>query len=40
MHPHAKIIYGVLGELFKLMTGEGYVPDKRFILYYSDNVKE
>ena len=36
MHPHAEIIYGVLGELFKLMMDEGYVPDKRFILYYLD----
>ncbi|XP_050223513.1 pentatricopeptide repeat-containing protein At3g05340 [Mercurialis annua] len=33
-HPQAEGIYGVLGELFRLMIDEGYVPDKRFILYY------
>ncbi|XP_015570528.1 pentatricopeptide repeat-containing protein At3g05340 [Ricinus communis] len=33
-HPQAEIIYGVLAELFRLMIDEGYVPDKRFILYY------
>lgn len=37
MHPHAEIIYGVLGELFKLMKDEGYVPDHRFILFYLDS---
>ena len=36
MHPQSEIIYGVLAELFRLMTDEGYVPDKRFILYYLD----
>ncbi|KAK9291745.1 hypothetical protein L1049_019695 [Liquidambar formosana] len=36
MHPQAETIYGVLAELFRLMTDEGYVPDKRFILYYLD----
>lgn len=36
IHPQAEIIYGVLAQLFKLMTDEGYVPDKRFILHYLD----
>ena len=27
---------GVLAELFRHMTAEGYAPDKRFILYYLD----
>ncbi|KAM1854717.1 hypothetical protein ACFX14_010511 [Malus domestica] len=36
MHPQAEPIYRVLGELFRLMTDEGYVPDERFILYYLD----
>ncbi|GLT94953.1 hypothetical protein SLE2022_126620 [Rubroshorea leprosula] len=35
-HPRAEAIYGVLLELFGLMLDEGYVPDKRFILYYID----
>lgn len=34
MHPQSETIYAVLAELFRLMTDEGYVPDKRFILYY------
>lgn len=38
MHPQAEIIYTVLAGLFRLMTDEGYVPDKRFILYYLDEV--
>ncbi|KAF3454473.1 hypothetical protein FNV43_RR04920 [Rhamnella rubrinervis] len=36
MHPQVEIIYEVLAGLFRLMTDEGYVPDKRFILYYLD----
>ncbi|GKV08991.1 hypothetical protein SLEP1_g20557 [Rubroshorea leprosula] len=35
-HPQAEAIYRVLLELFGLMLDEGYVPDKRFILYYID----
>ncbi|PQQ06519.1 pentatricopeptide repeat-containing protein [Prunus yedoensis var. nudiflora] len=27
MHPQAEIIYGVLAELYRLMTDEGYVPN-------------
>ncbi|KAF8018110.1 hypothetical protein BT93_H3111 [Corymbia citriodora subsp. variegata] len=34
MHPQSEIIYEVLKELFLLMTDEGYMPDKRFILYH------
>uniref|UniRef100_A0A9I9EB60 Pentatricopeptide repeat-containing protein n=1 Tax=Cucumis melo TaxID=3656 RepID=A0A9I9EB60_CUCME len=37
MHPQTEIIYGVLTELFVLMVDEGYVPDKKFILYYLDD---
>lgn len=33
MHPQAEIIYGVLRELFWQMRDEGYVPDRRFLLY-------
>ena len=36
MHPQAENIYGVLAELFRHLRDEGYVPDKRFILYYLD----
>ncbi|XP_062084748.1 pentatricopeptide repeat-containing protein At3g05340 isoform X2 [Humulus lupulus] len=36
LHPQAEIIYGVLAQLFRLMTDEGYVPNKRFILYCLD----
>ncbi|XP_059648532.1 pentatricopeptide repeat-containing protein At3g05340 [Cornus florida] len=36
MHPQAEIIYGALFELFRHMSDEGYVPDKRFILHYLD----
>lgn len=36
MHPQVEIIYAVLSELFRLMTDEGYVPDKKYILYYLD----
>jgi hypothetical protein len=36
MHPQTEIIYRVLAELLRLMKDEGYVPDERFILYYSD----
>ncbi|XP_023546071.1 pentatricopeptide repeat-containing protein At3g05340 isoform X1 [Cucurbita pepo subsp. pepo] len=35
-HPQADIIYGVLMDLFVLMVDEGYVPDKKFILFYLD----
>uniref|UniRef100_A0A2P2NQ12 Pentatricopeptide repeat-containing protein n=1 Tax=Rhizophora mucronata TaxID=61149 RepID=A0A2P2NQ12_RHIMU len=34
MHPQAEIIYRILVELLGPMLDEGYVPDKRFILYY------
>lgn len=37
MHPQAETIYGVLMELFVFMVDEGYVPDKKFILYYLDS---
>ncbi|XP_075672349.1 pentatricopeptide repeat-containing protein At3g05340 isoform X1 [Castanea sativa] len=36
MHAQSGNIYGVLAELFRHMTAEGYAPDKRFILYYLD----
>ncbi|KAM7481371.1 hypothetical protein LguiB_005954 [Lonicera macranthoides] len=36
MHPQGELIYDVLLELFLHMRDEGYVPDKRFILYYLD----
>lgn len=32
-HPQADYIYQVLGELIAFMIEEGYVPDKRFLLY-------
>ncbi|GLT41433.1 hypothetical protein SLA2020_154990 [Shorea laevis] len=38
-HPQAEAIYEVLFELFGLMLDEGYVPDKRFILYFVDQDK-
>ncbi|KAI4349983.1 hypothetical protein L6164_010516 [Bauhinia variegata] len=34
LHPHADIIYLLLSALLKQMKDEGYVPDKRYILYY------
>ena len=36
MHAQSGNIYGVLVELFRHMTAEGYTPAKRFILYYLD----
>ncbi|KAL5566079.1 hypothetical protein UlMin_029243 [Ulmus minor] len=36
MHPQAENIYAVLAQLLRLMTDEGYVPDKRFVFYYLD----
>ncbi|XP_057960483.1 pentatricopeptide repeat-containing protein At3g05340 [Malania oleifera] len=36
MHSEAEIIYGVLAQLFRVMSDEGYVLDKRFILYCLD----
>ncbi|PON76405.1 DYW domain containing protein [Parasponia andersonii] len=36
LHPQSEIIYGVLAQLFRPMADEGYVPDKKFILYYLD----
>ncbi|PKI74068.1 hypothetical protein CRG98_005546 [Punica granatum] len=36
MHPQSETVIRVSRELFLLMTDEGYVPDKRFILYYLD----
>ncbi|KAG6702122.1 hypothetical protein I3842_07G018600 [Carya illinoinensis] len=36
MHPQVENIYGLLAELFRHLTDEGYVPDKRFILFYMD----
>ncbi|XP_065851841.1 pentatricopeptide repeat-containing protein At3g05340 [Euphorbia lathyris] len=37
LHPEGEIIYKVLGELFRVMIDEGYVPDKRYILYCLDH---
>ncbi|KAF7805120.1 pentatricopeptide repeat-containing protein [Senna tora] len=34
LHPQADIIYWILGGLLKHMKDEGYVPDKRYILYH------
>ncbi|KAK2976063.1 hypothetical protein RJ640_024791 [Escallonia rubra] len=36
MHSQGEVIYGVLLELFRHMRDEGYVPDKKFILSYSN----
>nr|GEU78899.1 pentatricopeptide repeat-containing protein At3g05340 [Tanacetum cinerariifolium] len=36
MHPQTEVIFGVLLVLFRHLTDEGYVPDKRFILRYWD----
>ncbi|CAK9168026.1 unnamed protein product [Ilex paraguariensis] len=36
IHPQGERIYGVLLELFRHMQDEGYVPDKRFILFCLD----
>ena len=36
MHAQSGNIYGFLTELFRDMTGEGYAPNKTFILYYLD----
>lgn len=36
MHPQGELIYCALLELFWHMRDEGYVPDRRFILYYLD----
>ncbi|KAI3786789.1 hypothetical protein L1987_40761 [Smallanthus sonchifolius] len=33
-HPQTEVIFGVLLLLFRHLTDEGYVPDKRFILRY------
>ncbi|XP_077218599.1 tetratricopeptide repeat (TPR)-like superfamily protein [Tasmannia lanceolata] len=35
-HPQAEIIYEVLDVLIEFMGDEGYVPDKRFLLYDMD----
>lgn len=40
MHPQGEIIHGVLLELFRHMTDEGYVPDRRFVLYYLNQDEE
>lgn len=40
MHPHTEDILRILRELFLFMTDEGYVADKRFILYYLDQDRE
>ncbi|KAK4748834.1 hypothetical protein SAY87_015420 [Trapa incisa] len=37
MHPQSQDILRVLRELFVFMADEGYVPDKRFILYYLED---
>ncbi|KAK9065118.1 hypothetical protein SSX86_016501 [Deinandra increscens subsp. villosa] len=34
MHPQTEVIFDVLLVLFRHLTDEGYVPDKRFILRY------
>nr|DAD33633.1 TPA_asm: hypothetical protein HUJ06_012484 [Nelumbo nucifera] len=36
LHPQAETIYEVLEELIGLMRDEGYVPDKKFVLYDLD----
>ena len=36
VHAPSGNIYGVLADLFRHMTNEGYAPDKTFILYYLD----
>ncbi|XVE63001.1 hypothetical protein DITRI_Ditri06bG0164800 [Diplodiscus trichospermus] len=36
MHPQAEAIYSILEELFGAMLDEGYVPDRSFILSYTD----
>ncbi|XP_071700694.1 pentatricopeptide repeat-containing protein At3g05340 [Rutidosis leptorrhynchoides] len=37
MHPQTEDIFGVLSVLFRHLSDEGYVPDKRFILHYWDD---
>ncbi|KAK7337791.1 hypothetical protein VNO77_18378 [Canavalia gladiata] len=39
MHPQADIIFWVLSGLLKHLKDEGYVPDKRCILYYLNQDK-
>ncbi|XP_010550975.1 PREDICTED: pentatricopeptide repeat-containing protein At3g05340 [Tarenaya hassleriana] len=36
LHPQVLDIYQVLSELFPAMVDEGYRPDNRFLLYYSE----
>ncbi|XP_061348517.1 pentatricopeptide repeat-containing protein At3g05340 [Gastrolobium bilobum] len=40
LHPQADIIFWVLSGLLKHLKDEGYVPDKRCILYYFDQDKK
>nr|XP_043622169.1 pentatricopeptide repeat-containing protein At3g05340 [Erigeron canadensis] len=39
MHPQTEAIFGVLLVLFRHLTDEGYVPDKRFILRHWEDEK-
>ena len=40
MHPQADAIFWLLSRLLKHLKDEGYVPDKRCILYYLDQDKK
>jgi hypothetical protein len=40
LHPHTDIIFWVLSGLLKHLKDEGYVPDKKCILFYLDQDKE
>ncbi|XP_020212278.1 pentatricopeptide repeat-containing protein At3g05340 isoform X2 [Cajanus cajan] len=40
MHPQADVIFWLLSGLLKHLKDEGYVPDKRCILYYLDQDKK
>ena len=40
LHPQADVIYCVLSGLLKHLKDEGYVPDKKCILYYLDQDKK
>ncbi|ESQ49539.1 hypothetical protein EUTSA_v10020234mg [Eutrema salsugineum] len=39
LHPQAEAIYDVLSELFPVVVDEGYRPDKRSILHYTEEAK-
>ncbi|AES82510.1 PPR containing plant-like protein [Medicago truncatula] len=40
LHPEADVIFWVLSGLLKHLKDEGYVPDKKFILFYLEQDKE